>query len=113
MLSSKQEMEEGNKWSFSRSYSEDGIQNKCQKKIGEVSTTFEGYGKARLRYRPCEEGGNVQVYIDNEEHKGKTDENTGIQTVDFDFNSFTTLKIKEGGNSMVNIISLDLGCRGI
>ena len=113
ILSSKKEMEEGNKWSFSRSYSEDGIQNKCQKKIGEVSTTFEGYGKARLRYRPCEEGGNVQVYIDNEEHKGKTDENTGIQTVDFDFNSFTTLKIEEGDNSMVNIISLDLGCRGI
>ena len=106
-------MEAGNKWSFSPSYFEDGIQKKCQHKIGEVSTTFEGYGKARLRYRLCKEGGNVQVYVDDKEIPSKTDENTDIQTVDFEFNSFTTLKIKEGGNSMVNIISLDLGCRGI
>ena len=106
-------MQEDNKWSFRRSPSEDGIQNKCQHKIGEVSTTFEGYGKARLRFRPCEDGGNVKVYIDKEEFQSNTDQSTGIQTVDFKFNSFTTLKIVEVGNSMVNIISLDLGCRGI
>ena len=104
ILSSKQEMQEDNKWSFRRSPSEDGIQEKCQHKIGEVSTTFEGYGKARLRFRPCEDGGSVKVYIDKEEYQSKTDQSTGIQTVDFEFNSFTTLKIREVGKSMVNIM---------
>ena len=111
-------MEMDNKWIFSQRYSTDGITNKCSEKLGDVSTTFEGYGKARLRYRLCESQGNVQVYLDNEsctsveECTSITDDATGIATVDFEFNPFTTLKIAEVGDAMVDIVSLDLGCRG-
>ena len=113
IMSSKSQMQEGGKWRFSRIYREDGIQDKCKKKVGEVSTTFEGYGKARLRYKICDQG-NVNVYLDEQELDSETsDPSTGIFTIDFEFTPASKLKIEEDDIAMVDLISLDLGCRGM
>ena len=110
-------MEKDSKWTFNNGYRDDGITNMCSKKIGDVSTTFEGYGKARLRYKICNEG-SVKVSLERdgvrEEWKsGDTlDASTGIYTVDFDFNPYSQLKIAEEGVAIVNILSLELGCKG-
>ena len=112
-MSSKSKMEEDGRWSFSRRYHEDAIQDKCKKKVGEVSTTFEGYGRGRLRYKICNQG-NVNVYLDKQElDSGTSDPSTGIFTIDFDFEPVSKLKIKEDDIAMVDIVSLDLGCRGM
>ena len=110
-------MEKDSRWTFNNGYRDDGITTKCSKKIGDVSTTFEGYGKARLRYKICNEG-SVKVSLERdgvpEEWKSEDtlDATTGIHTVDFDFNPYSQLKIEEEGVAMVHIISLELGCKG-
>ena len=110
-------MEKDSRWTFNNGYQDDGITTKCSKKIGDVSTTFEGYGKARLRYKICNEG-SVKVSLERDgkvqewKSEDTLDATTGTHTVDFDFNPYSQLKIAEEGVAMVHIISLELGCKG-
>ena len=104
---------EQNGWYFDPNYPVQELS--CSSKIGEVTAQFQGFGFGQLTYRSCN-GGKIEVFVND---VLLTTIDIGIAgyiellKVEFDFTPYTKLKIKEiDDKSILNLRSLDLGCRG-
>ena len=105
-------MSRQDRWVFDANYQGDPFENKCTKKMGKLHTTFTGYGTGILEYGGCGKG-RVEVYLNDEriDFIG-TDETSKL--VEFQFSPYSKLELRETEEeSAIDLISLQLGCRGI
>ena len=110
-VGSKDTMLQQDKWVFDANYLDDPFSNKCAKKMGSISTQFDGYGVGKLVYGGCGKG-RVDVYLNGAELDHiDTDQTSKI--VEFHFSPFTKLELKETDTaSVIDLISLEVGPRG-
>ena len=79
-------------------------------KVGIVSTTLQGNGKATLDFGNCWDTGEVKVYL-NDEVVASAQKNTPSKTVSFNFHDGDILKLRdEGPNSKITINDITFSC---
>ena len=83
----------------------------AKKKMGNIQTTFTGYGTGILQYGGCGKG-RVEVYL-NDERIDFIGADESSKLVEFHFSPHSRLELKEmEDESVIDVISLQLGCRG-
>ena len=104
-------MSEDDKWIFDANFDGDPFEARCTKKMGNIHTTFGGYGTGILVYGGCGKG-RVDVYLNDE----RIDFIDGAETskrLEFHFSPHSKLELRETEDeSVVDLISLQVGCRG-
>ena len=104
-------MSQQDKWVFDANYQEDPFEAKCTKKMGKIHTMFTGYGTGILEYGGCGKG-RVEVFL-NDERIDFIGADETSKLVEFHFSPHSRLELKEmEDESVIDVISLQLGCRG-
>ena len=104
-------MSEQDKWIFDANFQGDPFTSRCSNKMGNIHTTFAGYGTAILEYGGCGKG-RVEVHLNDV----RIDFIDGAETskrLEFHFSPHSTLELRETEDeSIIDLISLEVGCRG-
>ena len=104
-------MSEQDKWMFNANFQGDPFKARCTKKMGDIQTTFGGYGTGILKYGGCGKG-RVEVHL-NDERIDFIDGNEASKRVEFHFSPHSKLELRETEDeSVIDLISLQVGCRG-
>ena len=113
-LGNKIIMKEVGNWKFDAKYSDDPFAERCSKKMGRISTQFQGYGVGKLMYGNCGKG-KVEVRLNGKKVEGSLiNKNTPLKTLEFHFAPFDKLELVEkDDDSVLDLISLNVGPRGI
>ena len=112
VIGDKSMMSKDHKWVFDASHPNDPFQHKCTQKMGYVFTRFEGYGVGKLTYGGCAKGrGEVHLDGNRIDHIGA---DVLSKVVTFSFAPYSELELKEmDDESVIELISLEVGCKGI
>ena len=109
-MGTKDSMTIQGKWKFDPTSSDDAYATRCGKKIGSISTQFEGYGVGKLMYGNCGKG-RVDVRL-NTEFIDYIEADTPYKTINFHFAPFDKLVLEERTEAVIDLVSLDVGPRG-